>query len=341
MWDRTFQLRSGAGFNDNLTLSSVGRERSYSLNNAIEFTLFRLPLDGRQFTLFLSAEDTRYPDGQQVNHEDYVVALARYKADVSPAWNLGVDGQYFFQDQVIDTSITETNPTPTRVQGHNLRLRPSARRELPGRFWVEVSADGLRQFFKEPLDDYTEGGLRFSVGRDYGFKSEASISCQWRRRAYDTREQLTVDGVAIPGTSLEFTERTIESMLRHTFDAPRRWRASARLGAMWNTDNGPGYFDYIRYQSSIELRHVQRDWEIKATARLAHYEFTRQRVSPGDSTRRRKELVAVSLKAERKLAGSLKLFAEYSRETSGAPRSTDEFEANRLVAGIDWEFLGE
>ena len=338
MWDQSFSGRVGAGYNDNLLLSRDAREKSSFVFGGLDYTLFRLPLDGKQFTLFLSGDYTRYPEGQQVDHEFFGLALARFKFDLTPSWHPGFDLQYFYQDQVIDASITETNSGPTLVQGHNISARPSVRRDLPGGFWLEGSAAITRQYYRAPLDDYWEGGPQLSVGRDYGFQSSASLTYHWLLRDYDTREDVTLKGAGVPGTSLQFRQHEIEASLRHNFDAERHWRSVTKLGVLWSEDNGSGYFNYTRCQISEQLRYVAKSWEIKAQVRFANYDFLQQSASATDSSTRQKEVFAASLRGEKKLFPKLKVFAEYAFERSLSNRTLDEYQVNKVSGGIDWEF---
>lgn len=337
-WDKSFNLRASGGYNDNLLLSSVAKESSYFINGGLDFTFFRLPLDGREFTLFLNSDYTWYPQGRQVDHEQFAVAFSHFKLDLTPAWNAGLDLQYIYQDQVIDTSITETNSSPTLVQGHGITARPSVRRELPQGFWLAANAGVTRWFYKAPLDDYWEGGPQLSAGRDYGFKSSFSLSYHWTLRAYDTREQVTLNGAVVLGTSLEFTQNELEAALRHNFDAQRHWRSATKFGVLWNDDNGSGYFNFVRYQISEQLRYVAKSWELKAHAKFSHYDFTRQTASAADFSSRQKDILGCGLRGEKTLLPALKLFAEFAYERSLANRATDEYTVNKVSAGVDWEF---
>ncbi len=337
-WDRSFDLRASSGYNDNLLLSRAHQEASAFINSGLDFTLFRLPLDGKEFTLFLSSDYTWYPQGKQINHEQFGVALSRFKLDLTPVWNAGLDLQYIYQDQVIDTSLTETNLARTLVRGHGITVRPSLRRELPNGFWAEANANISRQFFKAPLDDYWEGGPQLRVGRDYGFKSSVSLGYHGTLRAYDTREQIAIEGAAMPGTSLGFMQNELESALRHNFDEERHWRSVTRLGVLWNNDNGSGYFNFVRYQVSEQLRYVAKTWEFKASAKFSHYDFTRQFAPSLGTSRRERDFLGFSLRGEKKLLPNLKFFTDFGHERSLSNLVTDEYTLNKVSVGIDLEF---
>src|SRR5207249_3778667 len=89
IWVRSVELRAAIGYKDNLLLGRTPTERSVLIGSGADLTLARLPLDGKQLSFLLSADDTRYLQGHAVDHEDLVVALAQVKVDLSSAWRLG------------------------------------------------------------------------------------------------------------------------------------------------------------------------------------------------------------------------------------------------------------
>ena len=338
LWLRDVELRASIGYKDNLTLGRTATEKSVLIGSGVDVTFARLPLDGKQFNFLLSVDDTRYPQGQQVTHEDLIVALAQFKLDASAQWRLGLDARYVYQDEVVDTSVTETNLAATLVRGNGLALMPNARWTFARDTWLELSGTAQRQYYREPLDDYWEGGPKLMLGRDYGHRSALTLAYSWNVRAYDTREQISLGGTNIPGTSLEFLQQDVELAWRHNWDTRRRWRTTTRLGFQANQDNGPGFYDYRRYSASQQLRYVAPTWELKAQGRVSFYDFESQQVSTTDPEFRQKAIANVSLRGERKLGKHWSLFAEYEYEQSLSNRAVDEYRANRVVGGVGVEF---
>jgi hypothetical protein len=338
LWVRDVELRASVGYKDNLTLSRTATEKSVLIGSGADVTIARLPLDGKQFTFLLSVDDTRYPQGNQVTHEDLVVALAQFKTDLSQSWRLGLDGRYVYQDQVVDTSIIETNLTATLIRGHGLALMPNVRWTFTRDTWLELSGTAQRQFYREPLDDYWEDGPKLMLGRDYGHRSSLTLAYSWNRRDYDTREQISLSGTNLPGTELRFFQHDVEFAWRHNWDARRRWRTSTRLGFQANADNGPGFYDYRRYLVAQQLRYVAPGWELKVQGRVSYYDFDAQRVSATDPELRQKAIVSASLRGQKRLGKHWSLFAEYEYEQSLSNRSLDEYRANRVAAGLGVEF---
>jgi hypothetical protein len=331
-------LRASIGYKDNLTLDRTATEKSLLFSSGADVTIARLPLDGKQFNFLLSFDDTRYPNGEEVTHEDILVALAQFKVDTSAQWRLGLDARYVFQDQVVDTSVTETNLTATRVEGNGLALMPNVRWTFARDTWIEFSGTVQRQFYREPLDDYWEGGPKLILGRDYGHRSTLTLAYFWNVRGYDTREQESLSGTNLPGTSLEFLQHDVELAWRHNWDTRRRWRTATRLGFQVNQDNGPGFYDYRRYLAAQQLRYVMPTWELKAQGRVSYYDFELQQVSATDAELRQKAIVNAGLRAEKKLGKHWSLFAEYEYEQSLSNRAVDEYRASRVAGGVGVEF---
>jgi hypothetical protein len=338
LWDHSFNLRLGAGYKDNLLLNRDATESSYLLSTTVEALVLRLPVDGRQFTFFLTAEDIRYPEGDEVTKEQLVLARAQGKLELNDSWQAGLALDYLYQDQVFDVSATETNTQPLPLVGHQISLRPSLRRQLPRHHWIEGEILAQRQWFDAPVDDYWESGPKLALGRDYGHRSTVSFSYLFGWRRHDTRAPLALDGTAIPGAELEFRRHDLELSSRHNWDSRRRWRTVTRLNYQLNADNGSGYFDYRLYKFSQQLRYVTPTWEIRGQVRISHYDFLKQSASASDPASREKTLGAANLHAERKLTERFRLFADYEYERSFSNRNLDEYRVHKVLAGVDCEF---
>lgn len=336
-WDKSLNLRAGFGYKDNLALSPTNGEHSTFVLSALDLSALRLPLDGKQVTIFLTGEDTRFLQGHQVKYEQYLAALTEFKADLTPHWNAGVGLHYVYQDQVLDVSSIQATLGPTRVQGHRLGLSPSLHWDYHKDFWVQVEPGLTRQFLKQPLDDYWEPSAKLTAGHNYGFRSAVSLGYEFKQLIFDTREQAQPDGTVLAGHALEYTQHEIDLSFRHNWDAKRRWRTMTRLNFQLNDDNGPGFYDYYRYQATQQIRYVDARWDFKASAKVSYYDFAIQPATVSDPSPRAKTLLTFSLRGERKLMKSLKLFAEFEHERSSSNRPAEEYRVNRVVGGIDFE----
>jgi hypothetical protein len=330
-------VRASVGYKDNLLLDSNAREHSIAFGSGTDITIARLPVDGRQFNFLLSFDDTRFPDGDTVDHEDLLLAWTQFKADAGEHWRLGLDARYVYQDQVVDTSVTETNLEASLVLGHSVALLPNVRWMSDGNTWVELSGTAQRSLYRAPLDDYWEGGPKLTVGNDYGYRSTITAAYAYNLRAYQTREELDLNQVAIPGTSLQFRQHEFEVAWRHNWDRQHHWRSATRLGVQFSRDNGPGFYDYTRWYAGQQIRHSTGPWEFRMQGRFSFYAFPHQEAD-SVSDDRRKLLVSADLRAERKVWRSVKLFATYEYEESITNRSVDEYHVNTVAGGATWEF---
>lgn len=338
VWSRTLNVRTAVGYNDNLSQDAARSEESLAVIGGLEATLFRLPLDGRQVMLFLSGDYIHYPNGDEVEREASILALGQAKLDVSPRWQTGLDLKYQFIDQVIDTTITENTVSSELVRGHGLSARPSVTTDLKENLRARLDAGVTRQFLDGTFDDYWETGPRVGLERDYGNRSSVALSYEWKWRDYDnTRENVDSNGDPITDTTLDFQIHEAELAWRHHWDAARRWRTTTRLGFFANRDNGSGYYNYDRYQVSVQGRYGVPEWEVKAQVRLAYYDFAKQSADSASESRSRIGMNLV-LRGERQLMKHLRLFAEYAFEETFSNRATDEYRVNKVAGGIDCGF---
>ena len=128
LWTRTFDFRTGAGYKDNVLLGHFQKEGSGFWLNGFDVFILRIPADGTQISLFLSADDKRYFSRVSINHEDLALANFEIKRELKGGWNAGFGLQYLYQDQLFDTSISETNRQVIPVVGHAFQVTPFLRK---------------------------------------------------------------------------------------------------------------------------------------------------------------------------------------------------------------------
>jgi hypothetical protein len=336
-WDKTLDVRLAGGFKDNLLLSHNASEASAFILSGLDLIILRLPVDGTQFSFFLSGEDTHYLSGKLVDKEQSLIALTQLKRDFTEHWQAGIELQYLYQDQVFDASTTETVGI-VRAQGHGLSGRPTLRRAFSKKSWLDLNLPITRQFFKLPLDGYWEGGARLSFGEEYGEKSEVTCSYEIKRRFYDHREQITAAGAILPRTSLEFNAHEFSMANRHHWDKARRWRSTTKVALELNEDNGSGYFDYRKYQVGEQLRYRASTWEIQGQLKFNYYDYSVQRVSQADVAKRDRTGFLFALRAEKNITKSLKCFANYEHESVMSNRAFDAYQVNTISGGLEQEF---
>lgn len=370
-WDKSLNLRAGFGYKDNVLLSATEPIDSAFFQSGLELSLWRLPGAGWEVSFYLDGTDWRYfasphfridtnlpPDElarvqaaqrqlqRDFGDEQFVTALAQVKQRLAEAWTVAASVQYFYQNQVFDATDSLGAFATVKAQGHGLTVRPSLRRDLPGRLWAELEGEAGRQFFASPLDDEWHGGPRLTLGHSYGRRSEMTAGFRSEVRAFDTRRQFDAEGFAMPDTRLRFWQHAAELRWLHYWDQGRRWRTTARVNYAWNEDNGQGFYDYVRYRFGAQVRYRARRWEVAAQGRVSHYDFDVQQVAlPGEEpgsvrgfARRRKTDFELSLRGERHLRRGLKAFGEFVFDRSDSNQGFNNYLANTLLLGFDWQF---
>ncbi len=128
-WDHEVSFRTGAGYRDNVGLSTRSPQDSAFVMTAVEFILIRLPQNGTQFNLFLNGEDLRFLSSKIVDKEQSALAQALVKTDFGSGWQVSLGAEYVYQNQVVDVSVTEPGLTTIPVEGHGILVREGLRRE--------------------------------------------------------------------------------------------------------------------------------------------------------------------------------------------------------------------
>jgi hypothetical protein len=338
LWDKSLNLRVGLGYKDNLLLSDLNHEESPFVSTEVEATLLRLPVDGTQVLAFVSAEDTRYWNGHRLPKEQLFFGQVQVKREFARDWNFGLTAQAIYNDTVFDASITETNLTPVPAVSYSFKAAPFLRRDFGKKYWVELEFGVNRQYFTESLDDYWEIGPKITVGRNYGNRSSIAFSYLFNQRSYDDRTPVNLDQSPVPGKTLEYWRHELELAIQHNWDKERRWRMTTGVGWEYNEDNGSGYFNYFHYRVYQQVRYVAKLWELKAQARFNPYYYPNQFATTDSSDKRYKNILTLNLRGERKLTQKIKLFAEYEYEQAYSNETLSEYQANRVIGGIDWEF---
>jgi hypothetical protein len=336
-WNNSYNVRSWFGYKDNVLLGERSTVDSAFVAGGLDALFWRMPINGWEYLIFGTGDYIRYLPGKEVDKEVTAIAQAQIKKRFDNGWRGGAAFEYIYFDQVFDNSTFERDLDSIQVQAQAMTLRPSVRKEIQ-KNWFELEVPISRQEFKEIIDDYWEGGPKLTFGRTYGRKSEFSLGYELNNRFHDTREIRDSGGSLVPGTRLEFLQHEISAALRHHWDDARHWRTVTRINLERTDDNGSGYYDYWRPQLSQQVRYQEKRWQIQSEARISYYHYDFQPVSEVDSSARRKTNLLLSLRGERNVLKSLKLFAEYEHERSISNLNFDGYKVNTIIAGVDWEF---
>ena len=82
------------------------------------------------------------------------------------------------------------------------------------------------------------------------------------------------------------------------------------------------------------MRFRDGNWEITARAKVSYYDYSTQTVSATDTDLRRKTMVSLGLRVERKLTKHLKAHASYNWDRSLSNLEFDDYEASVVMGGL-------
>jgi hypothetical protein len=324
-WDTSVSLRGGAGYKNNVLLSDFNRESSVFTLSSADFFIFHVPVNGWEFSSFLTAEDRRYWESPSLDKEQLFLLSSDLKRNLGERWKAGLNLQYFYSDQVFDASLAEGLPFRVQAKLHRFSGGPTAQVVLPGKRRIEIAGIVTRQSFEEPLDDSWELGPKLIFGQKFGYGSDLTVTLAWRDRTYDTR--------ATPDFgSLRYRQFEPELGLKYYWDEEKHWNSRTRAGLEVNRDNGAGVFDYNKWRLSQELGFTKSGFLASLQGKLLHYEYTTQR----GFGRRRSEVTVVA-RVEQEVFRKLKLFAEYEHEWVSATDLSERYRATTFTAGLEWE----
>ena len=338
LWDYSGAVRGGFGYKDNILLSSTNAQGSAFWMSSGEVMVFRLPTRGWQFTVFADASDTRYFNAPDVDNEQVALAVSQLSKDFGRGWKSTLGLNYMFQNQVFDNSANYTNENSVGlILGHTLTPRWSARKTW-GPLWVEGELSGTRQWLEAPLDSYWQFGPRAVIGYRWGRGSELAFSYRYARLNYDDRTQVDSAGAPLPNTRLALNTQIAELSLAQVWDQKRRWETSASAGLASSLDDGSGFYDYTSCRVSGKARYHDEKWEVAAQAGSTWYDYATQTVSTTDTALRRKTMLTLSVRAERKLTGHLMVHASYNWDRSLSNLDFDDYGASTVLGGLTFTF---
>jgi hypothetical protein len=340
LWDESFALRTGAGYKDNVFLNDTPTRGSPFFINGLDATVFRLPVDGWEYSFFMTGDDTRYWRNIGVDSEDLWLGGARIQKSIGDFWEAGSSLSYAYAAQVLDLLTSEGLPsrTPTKVIGNTISLRPYARRTVGTNYWVELQAEATRQFYGQPAFSYWRAGPKIILGRSYGYRSDIALSYAVMDQPFDTEPRAASDGSPLAGPNLAYLAQKVELLWRHHWDAKRVWESTTRVGFDSIADNGSGYFNYFKYGCSEQLDYHAHGWTVTAMASFQYYDYPHQTADDPALDKLYETGVTLNLHVERNVTKWLKLFAEYEFEHTFSNDSVEEYAVNTVKGGLLWEF---
>jgi hypothetical protein len=348
LWDESYAIRAGVGYNDNVLLDNTDPKASPFFTSGLDITIFRLPADDWECYLFATGDDVRYWQSIGVGSEDLWLVGSKIRRDLGNGWMAGITAGYAYEDQVLDllnTSLSVASFTPAVVIGNTITLSPSIRRDLGTNYWVELELEGIRQFFDSPAYSYWQTGLKLTTGRLYGHHSELALSYQVFAQLYDDEPDADPTGAEIPGTTLREIHQVAELAWRHYWDNKRRWENTTSLSFEYSRDIGTGYYDYFRYWAAEQLDFRGRSWNLRARGEFLHYFYPHEEAedltdpnNPVPTGVWYQTGFTLNLRLEKRVLSWLKLYMDYDYEHSLSNQSSAHYQANVVTGGGQWDF---
>lgn len=337
-WETILSGSAGVGYKDNVFLSHAEPEGAAFVAASAELLVLRLTPVGTRFNFFGNAEPRNF-FGNGISHQELTsFSQALVERDFTDTFSGSLAAQYYFQDQILDVSVTETNREAVPVIGHTVSLKPNVRANLPARNWIELEGSGTRQCFTETLDDYWEGGGKLTFGRGDPHRSHVKLSYEPLWRMYDSDPARTASGEAITNSLRTSFQQDVRVTWRQHWDQAQHWRTALSGGIRLNDENGGGYADYTRWYGAARIQYRARGWEISAEGRFARYDYHNQTVSATDTAKRNRTEWRAVLNVERELAETVAWVTSYEYETTLSNDPLETYSVNTVSTSLRWEF---
>ena len=309
-WNPVITLEGGLGIKKNVALSPVRPETSPLMRSLLDLIVIRDNSDGLEAFFYGSWEDFRYSDSE-VDKEQTGLLMAEFKKEFESGWDLSWNGQYIYQNQVLDLSTDQAVPDTLRIEGNTFLTSATARRYLTGRYWAEGKFELGRQNFISPLDDYWEYTPRIELAK-WWKQNHVALSYAFTNRPYDTRREPDFNGLDTPGTQLEFNLHRIQLEWKQEWGKNQAWRATTRVRREISKDNGTGYFKFKRWRLGEKLRYKNDKWTVTADASWSFFYYPNQFATLRAVARRRRTDWNFTFRIDRMLS---KYWKGYMRTT--------------------------
>ncbi|HYG36316.1 MAG TPA: hypothetical protein VEC99_16100, partial [Clostridia bacterium] len=172
----------------------------------------------------------------------------------------------------------------------------------------------------------------------YGRKSELAMTYGSTLRYYDERHPYTLEREPVLDQRLVYLQHEVSLRWRHNWDRLGRWQSTSKFGYAFNEDNGSGYFNFHRYQTTHQLRYQAQRWKAETGVKLSAYDYPSQTVSFWDTSLRWRLTLNCSVRGEVQVYKKLKLFGEYDYEQTWGNNVFDRYAVNTVSGGLDWSW---
>jgi len=339
LWDEQVILMSGAGYNDNVLLSAFHPRGSAYFANGVEALAQRVPLDGWQIVGSVIGSDTRYWRNVGASSEDSLLGSLRVERSLPAGWKAGLEARGIYENQVLDISTSLGAPATALVKGFGVTAQPSLRKDWDAGRWLKLELPVTRWNFQTPLDNYWEYGPVLTAGWDASHRTQFTLSYGATLAPHDQWLALSASYMPLP-QKLTTLQHRAELAWHQYWDVRKRWRSGTRLVFAAKRDNGGGWFDYNQYQIIEDLRWQTADWQVSGSAQWAYEDYPVQGVGILNGQTLHRELLNLTLDAERRLFKGLKCFAklEFQRANSNEAAQAGDYSGTSAGGGLRYEF---
>jgi hypothetical protein len=339
LWDKQISLSSGVGYKDNILLSPFNPRGSQFFINGLDLMALRVPLDGWQVVGSIVGDDIRYWHTSGTNSEDLFLASLRVQREMPHSWRAGMEVRGIYEKEVLDISTSAGLPATALVDGYGYVLQPSLRKDFDPGFWLQLETPVTHWFYKAPLDEYWEYGPVVTAGHDFGKAADVTLSYGASYQPHAKWTALDEYGRPLP-RPLEVFQQRVEVAWRQYWDSRHYWRSATHLVFAYKQDNGGGFFNYYEYQAIQDLRWQTANWQVKGSAEAASEIYPVQGVGILNGEILGRDLLDLSLEAERRLYKGLRVFGkwEYQQAHSNQAASAGDYLARTISFGLRYEF---
>ncbi len=338
-WSLSTSLSAAAGYRDNVLLSSSNPDGSGFLRGEAEVMLLSLPVRGWDGFMFFNVTETHFFSAQDTDHERSAIITSEAHWQAAAAVKVGGQVQLYHFDQVFDVSTTEATLDTAQLKVTGATLAPSVRWNFARNWWVEARAAGRKDSYASDVDDYREGEGSARLGRDGASGSVLSFAATRQWRSYDSREQYTAAGRPLAGTHLKFLKTGLSARYTLVPDAAKHWRFALTALVEENRDNGSGYFNFDRQQLTADLTWKGKDWEVRCSAGVAHYDFPVQQVGIGIAPEnRQKKEYRLTVETTRRLTAAWSAVALFETERAFSNDDRSQFRVKTGYVGLQWSW---
>lgn len=334
-WQFSTEAEAAFGYRSNPLLAAFDRTGSTVTQTNINALIWRLPIDGFEWSNLLDVTTSQYSD-PSINDAWLGIFRSAIRWQLDSTSEMSVIGRYVYHDEVIDASSLESGFGSTRARLRSPGLEAGYKRQI-GESW---RASGKLSFdfsdFQAPLDDFRSYVAGFELERGLGGWGWLTAKADLMWRDYVSREQAAVGGRDLPGTYLSVLRPGFGVSYELRGGGDWRWTTQVETEYRRNNDNASGWYDYDQYTARAAITLDGGPWHVEADGEWTGYRYLVQTEGFGDPPKRRHDGWTFTGRFEREIGQSWCVFLEFELDLS---RSNDPFlvyDDALTLAGLRW-----